>query len=132
MTSPCAGKLVGALFSDEEIASQRGGYLRLWSLLSPCQVRRLVLGIVLQEGQQDPDLKIFIGQLIDLGDAVCDQDCVVGDAFEQRCGARVHGEDRGLESSFAAYVQVLKIGERGDVAGNDFVADQLLELGIGN
>ena len=89
----------------------------------------MVLRVVLQESEEDADLKIRVGKVVDLGDAVGDQDSVVRDALEQDGRAGVHSEDRRLEPDEPADEEILQVRERRHVAGHDLVADELLELG---
>ena len=132
MASPGARELVRPLRRHQKVRAQRRGHLGLRPAFLPGEVRRLVLGIILQQGKQDAEFQVPVRQLGGLQHAVRDQDRVVGDALEQHAGACIHRQHRRLEAHEPAHVQVLQVGKRRHVAGHHFVAHQLLELGYGN
>jgi hypothetical protein len=70
------------LLRDQEILAQDAGNLNPGQLFLSGEIGALVLGAVLTKRRQHTDLEIFVRQLVDFGDAVSDQNCVVGDAFK--------------------------------------------------
>jgi hypothetical protein len=66
MSAPGAGKLVCAFFRDQEVASKRSPDLGLLAILASGEIRRLMLGVILQECQESADLQIFAGKLGDI------------------------------------------------------------------
>ena len=119
---PRTGEFPGAFFRHEKVPPQRGRDLGLRRALSPGQIRRLVLGVVLQVREPESDLQILVGDLLDFGQAHRHEHGVVADPLGERSPARVHGEDRGLEPDAAPDVEPLHEGGRRDVARNDLVA----------
>src|SRR5579862_1777322 len=128
MASPCAGKFVGAFFSHQVVAPKSGRHFLLRHILTPGEIRRLVLGVVLQEREQHTNLQIFIWKLIHFGYAMSYQDRIVGDSFKKSGGSRIHRQHRGLEPDQAAHVQILQISESSYMPRYNLVADELLEL----
>ena len=76
------------LLRDQEIIARDAGNLSLGQLFLPGEIGGLVLGVVLKKRQQDTDLEIFVRQLVNFGDAVSDQNCVVA-MPSNRVAARV-------------------------------------------
>src|SRR6185295_3011775 len=73
VAAPGAGELVGALVGNEVVAPQRRRDVLLIGAFLPGEPRRLVLRVVLEEGEEDAELHVVVGELLDLGHAVGDQ-----------------------------------------------------------
>ncbi|MCZ7650624.1 MAG: hypothetical protein M5U13_05450 [Thermoanaerobaculia bacterium] len=129
MAGPGAGELAGALLGDQELAAQQRRHLFLRPALLPGEPGGLVLRVVLEQREEEADLEVRVGEFLDLGHPVGDQQRVVRDPLREGGAAGVHRLHRGFEADLAQVVEVLEQGEGGDVARDHLVAHQLRELG---